>query len=386
LRERLAPAALSSTGCGGSACSSHDVADETRHRPLRFEPIALNASRNTALSQVTWIWAQFLLCALLIAIAGSVLSRNGDVIADKTGLSTGWIGLVLLATVTSLPELITGVTSVTLADVPDIAVGDVLGSRVFNLLILVVLDFLYRHQSVYLGASQGHILSAGFGVTLLGFVAFNLQLGDKAQSWSFAHVGAYTPILILLYLVGMRTIFAYERRHVEHFAERIADRYPQRTLRQALLRYCAAALVVTAAGVWLPFIGEDLAKTMGWQDTFVGTQFVAAATSLPELVVTISALRIGALDMAIANLLGSNLFDILILALDDLAYRRGPLLAHVSPMHAVTATSALIMTGLAVTGLLYRPAGRVLRTVGWISLGLFAVYLLNTSVLYLHGG
>ena len=102
--------------------------------------------------------------------------------------------------------------------------------------------------------------------------------------------------------------------------------------------------------------------------------------------VTISALRIGALDMAIANLLGSNLFDILILALDDLAYRRGPLLAHVSPMHAVTATSALIMTGLAVTGLLYRPAGRVLRTVGWISLGLFAVYLLNTSVLYLHGG
>ena len=129
----------------------------------------------------------------------------------------------------------------------------------------------------------------------------------------------------------------------------------------------------------------DLAQAMGWHKTFVGTLFVAAATSLPELVVTIAAIRIGAVDMDIANLLGSNLFNVAILALDDIAFLRGPLLSHVSPMHAVSAASAAVMTGMVVVALVYRPRARLFRTVGWASLGLLAVYLLNAYFLYLHG-
>jgi cation:H+ antiporter len=337
------------------------------------------------LSEAAWVWGQFAACASIITAAGATLSRYGDVIAGKTGLSGSWIGLVLLATVTSLPELVTGLASVTVAAVPNIAVGDALGSCVFNLGILVVLDFMYRKESVYVKASQGHILSAAFGTVLIGFVAFNLLLAGKGQAWHIAHVGLYTPLIVLLYFIAMRAIFVYERRNLERFTERMADRYPDITLPRALRRYSAAAAVVVAAGIWLPVIGSDLARIMGWGDTFVGTQFVAAATSLPELVVTISALRIGALDMAIANLLGSNLFDVLIIAMDDLAYTRGSLLVDVSPMHAVTAVSAVVMTGLATVGLLYRPTGRVLRSVGWVSLGLFTIYLLNSYVLYLHG-
>ncbi len=82
---------------------------------------------------------------------------------------------------------------------------------------------------------------------------------------------------------------------------------------------------MVGAGVWLPFVGADLADAMGWQRSFVGSLFVACATSVPELVVTIAALRFGAVNMAIANLLGSNLFDILILAVDDIFYRKGPI-------------------------------------------------------------
>lgn len=88
---------------------------------------------------------------------------------------------------------------------------------------------------------------------------------------------------------------------------------------------------------------------------------------------------------AVGNLLGSNFFNAAIIAIDDLFYVKGPLLAHVSPVHAMTAGSAVIMTGLAVVRLLYRPRDRLLRAVGWISLGLFAIYLLNAYVLYLHG-
>ena len=105
-----------------------------------------------------FVWLQFALCAALIGLAGYRLSRYGDVIAEKTGLSGTWIGMILLATVTSLPELATGVSAVTFADTPDIALGDALGSCVFNLLILMILDFLYPKESLYMRASQGHLL------------------------------------------------------------------------------------------------------------------------------------------------------------------------------------------------------------------------------------
>jgi cation:H+ antiporter len=331
-------------------------------------------------------WMQFAACALLVGLAGPVLSRCGDVIANKTGLSGSWIGIILLATVTSLPELITGVTAVTVAQVPNIAVGDVLGSCVFNLAILVILDFLHRGESVYQRAHQGHILSAGFGIVLIGFVGLNLLISNQGLAYAIGHMGLYTPIILALYALSVRSVFTYERREREQFAEKTADRYPEMNLRTATMRFATASAVVVGAGVWLPFVGADLADAMQWNRSFMGTLFVAGVTSLPEVVVTIAALRIGALDMAIANLLGSNLFNILILAVDDMLYVEGPLLAKVAPAHAVSSASAVIMTGIVVVGLLYRPAARLFRTVGWVSFGLFIVYLLNTYVLYLHGG
>lgn len=330
-------------------------------------------------------WLQFLFCVIVIGFAGVKLSRYGDVIAEKTGMGGTWVGLVLLATVTSLPELITGISAVTVANVPNIALGDALGSCVFNLAIIVVVDFLHRRESVYTRARQGHILSAGFGVVMLGLVAVNILLAQHGNRWAFFHIGLYTPMLMLLYLLAMRTVFRYEQANLATYAEESVRRYPEATLQQALLRYAGAAALVVAAATWLPFIGGALAEQMGWHKSFVGTLFVALATSVPELVVTVAAVRIGALDMALANLLGSNLFDLLVIAVDDLLYLNGPLLSVVAPIHAVTAVSAMVMTGAAIVGLLYRPPGRVLRTVGWVSLFLLAVYVGNSYTLYLHG-
>lgn len=331
------------------------------------------------------IWFEFSICALLIGIAGTKLARYADVIADKTGLSGGWIGLILLATVTSLPELVTGISSLTLVDAPNIAVGGVLGSCVFNLAILIVLDFLVRGESIYRRASPSHILSAGFGVVLIGFVGLSVLLADKTATLSLAHIGAYTPIIVLLYIIAMRALFVHERAQVKAFVAEVADRYPELTLQRAGTYYVMAAIVVIAAGIYLPFIGERLADAMGWHQTFVGTLFIAGVTSLPELAVTVAALRIGALDMAIANLLGSNLFNIIVLAIDDLIYLNGPLLTHISPLHAFSAMSAVVMSGVVIIGLVYRPKTRFFISVGWISLSLFSLYLLNTYVLYLHG-
>ncbi len=329
------------------------------------------------------VWLKFGVCAALIGFAGPVLTRYGDIIARRTGVSRSWIGLLLLATATSLPELFTGVSAVTVAAAPNIAVGDALGSCVFNLTMLVVLDAMHRDGPMYSRMDQGHILTAGFGVILMGFAGVSLLLGRDNPDLRLLHVGVYTPIIVVLYLVAMRSAFVYEGRRPVPLA--VVDSDPEITLRIAVIRYLAAAAVVVVAGAWLPFVGVEIAEVMGWRTTFVGTLLIAGATSLPELVVTISALRLGALDMAIANLLGSNLFDVLILAIDDIFYVQGPLLSAVSATHAITAFAAVIMSGILIVALLYRPATRFHGTIGWVSLSLLMVYLLSSYAVYLHG-
>jgi cation:H+ antiporter len=149
------------------------------------------------------------------------------------------------------------------------------------------------------------------------------------------------------------------------------------------VRYILAASVVVLIGLRLPMTAEQMAAQMGWGQTFVGTLFVAMATSLPEVAVTLSALRIGALDMAMSDIFGSNLFDLLIVAIDDIAYSKGPLLANASTLHLISIQSAIMMTGIAIVGLLYRPRGRVLKSVGWSSLMILMLYATNMAVLYL---
>lgn len=328
-------------------------------------------------------WTKFVFCAVLIALAGPALTRYGDIIAKRTGVSRTWIGLMLLATATSLPELFTGISAVTVANAPNIAVGDALGSCVFNLAMLVVLDVMHRSEPMYRRMDQAHILTAGFGIILIGFAGVSLLLGREQPNLKIFHVGLYTPIIVALYLVAMRAAYVYERRKA--LPPPIGDDSPQISLAMAVRRYLAAAIVVVGAGTWLPFIGAEIADVMGWKTTFVGTLIIAGATSLPELVVTVSALRLGALDLAIASLLGSNLFDMVVLAVDDLVYVRGPLLSVVSPTHAVTAFAAVIMSGIVIVALLYKPVTRFHGTIGWVSLSLLVVYLLSSYAIYLHG-
>lgn len=329
------------------------------------------------------VWGKFAVCATLIGVAGPFLTHYGDIISRRTGLSRTWIGLLLLATATSLPELFTGLSAVTVAAAPNIAVGDVLGSCIFNLLMLVVLDAMHRDGPMYSRLDQGHILTAAFGVILIGLIGASLLLASDGFNPRLFHVGAYVPVIIVLYLVAMRAAFVYERRRPA--SPPLIDDDPKTTLTQAVTGYLAAAVVIVGAGTWLPFVGLEIAETMGWRTSFVGTLFIAAATSLPEAVVTVSALRLGAVDMAIASLLGSNLFDALIVAIDDLAYLPGPLLAAVSPAHAVTAFASVIMSGIVIVALLYRPASRFHGTIGWVSLSLLIAYVFSSYAIYLHG-
>ncbi|MCB2106089.1 MAG: hypothetical protein KDE14_00255 [Rhodobacteraceae bacterium] len=331
------------------------------------------------------LWAFYVLAAATIGIAGFYLSKFGNIIADKTGLGGTVIGLVLLATVTSLPELFTGITAVTAADAPNIAVGGTIGSCIFNLLILMMLELVYPKASIYTRIAQGHILSAGFGVIIIGFATLRIVAGGSGPVFAIGYIGIETPILIALYILAMQVTTRYERAAAEAGTTETAAQWPDISLTQAVVGYTVASVFVGAAGISMPFIAERLAANMGWNNSFVGTSLVALSTSLPELTVVLAAARIGALDMAIANLLGSNLFDALILAIEDIFYTKGPLLAVVSQVHAATGVSAMIMSGAVITAVFTRPAGRPLRLVGWTGIFLLMMYVMNAYLIYIYG-
>ncbi|MBM4135523.1 MAG: sodium:calcium antiporter [Nitrospira sp.] len=328
------------------------------------------------------LWIEFILCTSVIVFSGIRLSKYGDIIAEKTGLGRAWVGLVLMASVTSLPELVTGISSVTYAGVPDIAVGDVLGSCVFNMLILALLDAVYRPMPISAKAHHGNVLSAGFGILLLSIVAISLFL--ERYILPLGWIGPYSLLFIVIYFIAMRLVYFYEKRQIALFMKEIAVelKYKDISTKTAIVNYGLNAFVVIVAATFLPKIGEGIAETTGLGQTFVGNIFIAISTSLPEVVVSIAAVKIDAIDLAIGNLFGSNIFNILILAIDDIFFIKGPLLSFANSNHIISALSAIVMTTIAIIGLTYRAEKRPLF-LAWDSIGIMLVYVINLMLLYL---
>ena len=324
---------------------------------------------------------QFLATALVIVLAGVRLARYGDVLGEKTGLGRSWIGLVLLAATTSLPELFTGFGATALAALPDIAMGDVLGSCMFNLLILSLMDAIHP-EPLSARAHQSHALSIGFGLVLIGVTGIGLVAGHRLPAIGW--IGLYSPVLIGLYFVAMRVIFAHERQRRAQETQEVAHElhYGATTLRSAVLQYSLAALAVIVAALWLPRLGAELARQTGLGEAFVGSLFVAITTSLPEIVVSLAAVRIGALDLGIGNVLGSNLFNLLILGLDDVFYRAGPLMADAGASHGISVVAIVMMSGLFLIGLTYKIMTKRF-VVTWDTGAIAAVYVVAVALSYL---
>jgi cation:H+ antiporter len=325
-------------------------------------------------------WLQFLLCAGVIAFAGSRLTRYADVIAEKTGLGRTWIGVVLLAFVTSLPELFTGVSSVWLFNVPDIAAGNVIGACMLNMLTIALLDLVGGSTPVSARAHQGHVLSGGFSILMLGMVGLSLVSGGTFGA--IAWVGTYSFVLLGIYFIAMKMLFSYEKRRVAEFVKEFEEaRYQGISKTEAYGWFMTHAFVIVVAAIFLPFIGDKIAEETGLGESFVGSIFIAIATTLPELTVSFAAYRIGAVDMAVGNLFGSNLFNVNILAVDDFFYSHGPLLNHVSGNHLVSAIGTISMTAVAVVGLTFR-ATRKRFFLSWDALAIAAIYGLTAFLLY----
>lgn len=309
-------------------------------------------------------WLLFLVNAVAIVLAGAYLSRYGDQIAELSGLGRLWIGVVLMAAATSLPEIFTTMSAGWI-DAPDLAAGNLFGAGMSNMLTLALIDLLYRQKRVWRQAALEHTLTAALAMVLTGLAAFFVMLRIEVVHLG---VGLESLVLPILYLLGMRVVLRQEdmarrQRAQSTLAEELAGAHdrgvPRREeLRRAVIGFAIAAGVLLVAAPVLTQSAEQIAQETGVSSTFIGTSLVAITTSMPELVVSIAAVRMGAFDLAVGNLFGSNAFNMAAFFFADLAYRQGSLLSTVSTTHALTGLWAIIMMNIGLMGIIYRAEKR----------------------------
>jgi cation:H+ antiporter len=323
--------------------------------------------------------------ALFIIISGTYLSRFGDIIADKSGLGQAFIGGILIAMATSLPELVTSISSA-LVGAPDIAVGNAFGSNTFNLVILAFADLLQGKGPLLLRVNYSHILSGLVGVLLSALVVFSLILSHFMNfNLNVFGVGLDSIILLLTYLVSVRMIYRYDQNNpLDAKDEEKENLNPEYTLNKALLGFAACAVVIVLSGYRLTLTADQISAVTGIDQSFIGSILVAAATSLPELVATISAIRIGAYNMAVGNVFGSNIFNMTVIFFADVFYRQGVLLQDVRIVHILTATVGIVMATIILIGLFYR-SRRSFMWMGWDAIAAAVVYFLGVYLLFQLG-
>jgi len=344
------------------------------------------------------LFVELAIGSLLIIAAGSVLTRYGDRIADKTGLGGAWVGLVLLAFATSLPELVTCLGAVTIPKQPDLVFGDILGSNAFNLLIVVVLDVMCGRQSVLVQVGRRAMLSASLGLVMVVLVVIPLALiqigGPLAAAAEWMWVAS--PVLFLTYLFAMRLIFRDEKAAMAESARGEAGPKPTGDIKREAIGFGICAAVILGAGLWLSSSADRLAEyefhvrggTLVLGHTFVGALLLAIVTSLPELVVTISSFALGAHAMALGNLLGSNIFNVAIIAVADVGHRivQGKTIflggaEPLKPVHLLMALVPLLMTAVLMVGLAGRRQKRRLPA-GWETVLLVLIYLAGIYLVF----
>lgn len=308
----------------------------------------------------------FAASAAVIVYAGTKLSQYGDQIAEVTGLGRLWIGVVLLAGATSLPEVFTTVSAGVLGE-PDIAAGDLFGAGMTNMLTLGLIDQIHRGKRVWQQAAFEHTLVASLAMFMTGLAGFFVLLGMDVEHGGIGFGGL---LLLMFYVLGMRLVFRQEtvkrrQKELERVTEEKAAEEDQRlrrrgALRQVGMRFGLATLGLLIAAPFLASAAAEIADRTGLSASFIGTSLVAITTSLPELVTALAAVRLGAFDLAVGNLFGSNAFNMAALFFADVAYRDGSLFNAVSDSHSLTALWSILLMNVGLMGIIYRVEKRYL--------------------------
>lgn len=340
------------------------------------------------------VWVEFFVSALFIVVAGTRLSYYGDIIAEKSKLGRSLVGLLLISFATSLPEVVTSIRAATLGN-PDLVMGNMFGSNLFNLSILIVMDMFLQKQTIYSRVDNRTLQSLHGSMLLVIVLLFSQAFTEAIVGHGFVyegtiismvrglpmlfHIGFDTLLVFILYFVLLRKMFLFEEMEAVEELQ-----YEAHTLRHGITGFAVCAAIIIVAGVVLTRSADQISRmSIGGAPlggTFVGSLFMAIVTSLPELVATLGAIKIGAYNMAIGNVVGSNVFNITILFLGDLFYTGGSLTVNADRKHLLTALVVLAMSMLVATGSLTQKDKRF--RLSSISLLIALLYLGTQYILF----
>lgn len=332
---------------------------------------------NALLASSWGVWVLFLAATGIMVLAAMRLAEYGDIIGARTGAGGLFIGSLLLAGATSLPELLTGINSV-LQNSPNLSAGGLFGSNMFNIFLLSILDLAFWRVRVLRQVALKHVMTAAVAILITqAAVFFVMTQADIRIGW----IGLDSLVLIGIYVVGVYLIRA-NSGVTEPVEEELPDDMP--SLLHGIIGFAVATGILIAISPTVVESAVGVATATGLGTGFVGATLVSMATSLPEMTTTVAAIRIGAYDMAVGNLLGSNLFNMAALGLIDLFYTKGLYIKTIDPAMAQVGMISLVLMTLALIG----NASRVRRRRVLVELdaaAIFVVYALGLFFIYKRG-
>lgn len=344
-----------------------------------------------------WInFAVFAAAAVAVWIAGTRVSRYADAIAKITGIGHMAVGLVLLGGVTSLPEIAVALFS-SLSGSPQMAVNNLLGGVAMQKAILAGADAIIGKEALtVVVSSPALLLQAALSILLLVLVAAVIVVRDMqvfgigigawlilasyvASVWMLAATHGRTPWLA----DGTDTRTQKEQRGQEEQGNAQGRQREDAGggLKPVLLKTALAALAILAAGFLLSQTGDAIAQKTGLGRSFVGAVLLAFSTSLPEVSTVVSAMRLRQYEMAISDILGTNLFNVMLIFLVDAVYPGGPVLNEAGRFSLFAALLGIVLTVIYLAGLIER-RNRTIARMGYDSLATLVIYGVGLFFLY----
>lgn len=302
--------------------------------------------------------AAFVFAALAIGAAGVLMAARAERLAEITGLGQAVMGAVFIGASTSLSGLTTTVAAA-FEGYAELAVSNAVGGIAAQTAFLGIADLAYRRANLeHAAASESNLMQGTLLVVLLA-APLLAMLGPEV---SFLGVHPVSLALLATYYLGMRMI-AGARTVPMWYPRRTADTQPKERFEKRAgpggastqwLAFAVLAAIVATSGWAIAESGIAISQRLGWSQSLIGTLFTAVATSLPELVIAISAVRRGALTLAVGDIIGGNAFDVLFLALADFAFRAGSIYHHVTSIQAFWLVLSILLTAILLLGLLRR--------------------------------
>ena len=329
----------------------------------------------------------FLGSAAAVILFGIKLAVYGDALATLTGWGRLFVGSILVALATSLPELATNITAVSLVSPPNpgLAFGNVVGANMLNMFTFAAVALVFGGK-IFLekvAPEQGYLVVTAIVLTGLALIFGTIKLDISAFK-----IGLTSLIILLVFVAGMYVV--YKTRPAGGDDDDEED--PGMSLGKAWLMFALVSGGVIISGFFLGVSTDSIAEITGISSGTLGILLVSLVTTMPEASSTVAAARIGAFDLGVAGLYGSCAFNVTILFYADIFYRGGEvvegtglgvdnvaiLLNRPQPEHFLAGSVAIVLMIIGLALILMR--NRIPQLVARTGLSIMAIGYLAAAV------